>query len=317
MRLSSDLWNHSSTTLTANPRFFRVEDRARQERLADLSMQPFAPTSADLESGRQPFRELYHFLVEVRHADLESVRHREFVGVHEELIRQRGADFQYLERAEFVAALHFGCQVGPRLKDAVACALRQQPRPEQAVDFVSRQDGKHVLIALETIFDIQRIHAALQRFLAGQVAYAAVDAGPEPLRQPSPVRSVLHAEMAIVATEELVRSLADQRHLDVLSCPFAYEIHRDDGRSRDRLLEHRDDLRQRRLEGLPAERYRACCGTKRARRSPLRRSARRPCRRPCRIRRCTWAMRRRRGASSRAAVRSRRRRSAKGQRERR
>ena len=57
--------------------------------------------------------------------------------------------------------------------------------------------------------------------------------------------------------QKLVRSLSDQRDLDVLSCPLADEVHGDDRRGGYRLLEHRDDARQGRFERVPAQRDRS------------------------------------------------------------
>ena len=51
------------------------------------------------------------------------------------------------------------------------------------------------------------------------------------------VVAVMDAEMALVAAEQLVRPLADQRHLDVLARALADEVHRHDRRRGDRLLE--------------------------------------------------------------------------------
>src|SRR5690606_41386220 len=72
--------------------------------------------------------------------------------------------------------------------------------------------------------------------------------------------------MTRVAAEELIRPLAYQSHLDVLSCPLTDEVHRDDRGRCDRLLEHGDDPRQRLLEGRTIDSNRHVAGVEDARR---------------------------------------------------
>jgi hypothetical protein len=59
-----------------------AKDLRRQEPLADLSMNPFSTAVADLERRIKAFNEFHYFFVQVRNTDFQTVRHREFVGVH-------------------------------------------------------------------------------------------------------------------------------------------------------------------------------------------------------------------------------------------
>ena len=124
----SELWNHSSTTLTAKPRFLRARISGGRKRSQTRRCSHLRWPRRTLKRAGSRSRELDHLLVEVRHAHLEAVRHRELVGVHQQLVGQRRADLQHLERAELVAAFHLGLQVRPEVDDAVACARRAAGR---------------------------------------------------------------------------------------------------------------------------------------------------------------------------------------------
>ena len=63
------------------------------------------------------------------------------------------------------------------------------------------------------------------------------------MRQASPVITILDAKMALVATEQLIWTLTNQRHLDVLASSLRDEVHGDDRGGRNRLLEPLNDPR--------------------------------------------------------------------------
>src|SRR5438477_517458 len=85
----------------------------------------------------------------------------------------------------------------------------------------------------------------LQCFVTMQPIDGIAERGAETGWQPAPPVSVTNSQMPFVATEQFVRPLADQSHLDILSRALRDEIHRDNGRSRNWLLETFHDLWKR------------------------------------------------------------------------
>ena len=86
--------------------FLSLENARWQITSADLAVQPFAGAIADL--GTAPSRCTYstNVAIEVRHAHFETVCHRELVGIHEQFVGKRGANFKKLKATELVGVLH-------------------------------------------------------------------------------------------------------------------------------------------------------------------------------------------------------------------
>src|SRR5205814_4935496 len=89
---------------------------------------------------------------------------------------------------------------------------------------------------------------ALQCFVAMQPIDGESNRGPETRWQPAPPVSVTNSQMPFVAAEQFVRPLADQSHLDILSRALRNEVHRDNRRGCNRLLETFHDLWKRSFE---------------------------------------------------------------------
>ena len=65
-----------------------LHDGRWKELLTDPPMQPFACAVADLKTCIKPLDVFHHGAVEIGHARLQAVGHREFVRKHEEFIGQ-------------------------------------------------------------------------------------------------------------------------------------------------------------------------------------------------------------------------------------
>src|SRR5437773_252235 len=98
--------------------------------------------------------------------------------------------------------------------------------------------------------------AALQCFVTMQPIDGIAERGAETGWQPAPPTSITNTQMPFVAAEQFVRPLADQSHLDILSRALRDEIHRDNGRSRNWLLETFHDFWKRSFKFGPVELYR-------------------------------------------------------------
>ena len=177
-RSSSDSSRHSeecnqpSTTLTANPRFFRFRMRAGRTggRPADGAI---SGAIAHLESGVQPLDVLHDGPVQVGDPDFEAVRHRELVGVHEQLVGKRGTDLQELESAQLVSVLHLRKKIAPVTRAPRRRSRRQKTVPRRDPSIVSAgRKRKDVLVALQPIFHAQRDDAPLESLIARQSATA-------------------------------------------------------------------------------------------------------------------------------------------------
>ena len=76
----------------------------------------------------------------------------------------------------------------------------------------------------------------------------------------------MNTQMPFVAAEQFVRPLADQRNFHILPCPLGNEVHRNNGRCRDRLLQTFHDFRQRSFELGLVKLYRHMPGAQKSRR---------------------------------------------------
>src|SRR5882724_12991009 len=82
--------------------FFAQQNLRRKKFETHATVQPFADAGADFVIGVQPLRVFDDIAVQIRHTRFKAVRHRKFVGIYEQFVRQRRADFQKLKAAEFV-----------------------------------------------------------------------------------------------------------------------------------------------------------------------------------------------------------------------
>src|SRR5579871_486079 len=76
--------------------------RFGQELAADLAVDPFSDTSPNLQIGRQAFAIFDDVLVQKWYAQLQTMHHRELVGVHQKFIRKCRSDLEKLQAAQFV-----------------------------------------------------------------------------------------------------------------------------------------------------------------------------------------------------------------------
>src|ERR1700730_2601266 len=76
------------------------------------------------------------------------------------------------------------------------------------------------------------------------------------LGQQSPPISVVNAEMPFVSAKKLIRALTNQGNFDVLPRALRNKIHRDNGRSCDRLFQEFHNLGQRSLKFSLLKSYR-------------------------------------------------------------
>ena len=105
-----------------------------------------------------------------------------------------------------------------------------------------------MLVSLEAIGEAEGEDTALQHLVARELADGGAEHGTNRRGQPAPVVAVADAEMAFVPAEQLVGSLADERHLHVLARALADEVHGDDRGRGDRLFQTLDDVGQGALE---------------------------------------------------------------------
>lgn len=69
-------------------------NRVREKGAADLPVQPLPSAPSHLEAGRQLFEIFYNLFVEIRNTKFEAVGHGQFVGIHQQLIRESRSHFQ-------------------------------------------------------------------------------------------------------------------------------------------------------------------------------------------------------------------------------
>src|ERR671919_403065 len=96
---------------------FSLENRRWQILLADSPMEPFAGPTAYLHRRRQALGELDDGAIEVGDANLETVRHRELVAEHQELVRKRRSDLEVLKSSDLVEVHHLREEGGPVFRD--------------------------------------------------------------------------------------------------------------------------------------------------------------------------------------------------------
>ena len=185
-------WNHSSTTSTAKPRFLRARISRRQEAARTPGgAATCAGRSRTLNLAGSRCGELDDLAVEVRHAHLQAVRHRQLVGVHQQFVGQRRADLEHLEAAELVGAVHLGHELAPAVETPSPAPAGSTPVAEQAVDLVARHEREDVAgSARRRSSTSERVDAALERLVARQPldagARASAAATPGSARQCAP-----------------------------------------------------------------------------------------------------------------------------------
>src|SRR5712692_5417569 len=106
--------------------------------------------------------------------------------------------------------------------------------------------------------------AALQCFVAMQPIDGEAKRGAETGGQAAPPASVTNSQMPFVTAEEFVRPLTDQRDFDILARASRDEIHRNNGRSCNGLLQTFHDLWKRSFEFGPVKLYRDMTSTQKS-----------------------------------------------------
>ena len=209
----SDRWNQSSTTLAANPRFFRRMTSARQEVLRRSRRCRYFRVPQrifSVASSRCAYSTTV--AIEVRHAHLEAVRHRHLVAVHQQLVRQRRLDLEPLKAVSSSALRSQGLQIRPAVENRVArrraAAGRRWNNPSM------RRPGRienDILIAPEPV---RQRRARTGRASATRSAAARErrrpTAVPQRGRRAPPQAAVVNAEMPSIAAEQLVWPLPDR-----------------------------------------------------------------------------------------------------------
>ena len=105
------------------PAFLPFQDPGRQILGADLSMQPFPAAITDLETGAKFLDVLHNRPVEVRHTGLQAMGHRQFICIHEQLVRKRRSNLQQLESSKLIGVGHLRDQVAPVISQIMAAAV--------------------------------------------------------------------------------------------------------------------------------------------------------------------------------------------------
>src|SRR6266403_605191 len=136
----------------------------------------------------------------------------------------------------------------PVINQLVSISVGKYIAPKQSIYDTRRRQGKNILIALHPIQRSQRRDTTLQCFVTRKSVDNKADRRTDDGWQPTPPVTVVNTQMPFVAAEQLVRSLADQSHLDILARALRDEIHRDDGGSRDWLFQTFHDLWKRSFE---------------------------------------------------------------------
>ena len=199
-----------------------------QEALAHFPVQPFTTSAADFHAHVQTFGELHDSPIQIRHAHFQAMRHRELVSEHQQFVRQRGSDFEVLEAAEFVQILRFPQKCCPRFH--VTEGICWRPAAKQPGYPFGRREREDMLESCERILDPERVNASFRGFIARQPLDGRPDRLTDRVREHSPRVAVMDTEVALVAAEQLIGSLADEDHLDVFACSSTHEVHRHDRR---------------------------------------------------------------------------------------
>src|SRR6266513_6443877 len=95
--------------------FLSLKNSRRKVTLTYLTVQPFARSIADFKIRAEPLHVLYHRPIQVGHANFETMRHGELVGIHAQLIGERRADFKKLKAAKLIGILHLRQQFTPEI----------------------------------------------------------------------------------------------------------------------------------------------------------------------------------------------------------
>src|SRR5256885_6225911 len=99
--------------------------------------------------------------------------------------------------------------------------FREEAVAEKAIDGLARYQRKDVRVTPQAIVHRQRDGTPLQSLVARELGDRGAEHESNRTRQLAPVISIPDTQVPLVATEELVGSLADQRHLDVPPGPLA------------------------------------------------------------------------------------------------
>src|SRR4029077_17600115 len=133
--------------------FLTFENAWREITLADSPVKPLAGSAADFKACAQPLDVFHHGAIQVRYAHFEAVRHGEFVRVHEQFIRKRGADFKKLKSTKLVGVLHLRQQRAPVLGQFMTLSLGKNVGPKKSIDGLCRRQRKNMLIARQPVLD--------------------------------------------------------------------------------------------------------------------------------------------------------------------
>src|SRR6266481_5472816 len=92
-----------------------LKNSRRKVTLAYPTVQPFASSIADFKFRAEALYVLHHRPTQVGHANFETMRHGELVGIHEQFIGKRRADFKKLKASKLIGILHLRQQFTPRI----------------------------------------------------------------------------------------------------------------------------------------------------------------------------------------------------------
>ncbi len=141
---------------------------------------------ADLQRGIEPRGVLHYCPVEIGHPNLQPVRHRHLVAIHEEFVRQRRLQLEPLKSRQLVATGRSVLQFCPAVEDRVARTGFQHTVPEQSVDHVRWLNRKDTLVSSQAVRHVERIDASLQRLVSGQAWQHRPDKSAQGARHASP-----------------------------------------------------------------------------------------------------------------------------------
>src|SRR5262245_2342824 len=139
-------------------------------------------------------------------------------------------------------------QISPAIQDPISRMLWEKSVVEQPIDCFSRSNRKHLLVPAKAILDMERICRPLKRLIARKRKNSGSHGFSDPPRKIRPKSTVTYPKMPLIAPKQLIGSLPIQGHLDGLPGALAHEVHRNDGRGRDRFLKTGNNMRKRRLE---------------------------------------------------------------------
>src|SRR5438034_6410199 len=88
---------------------------------------------------------------------------------------------------------------------------------EKVIYRLRRRQRENVLIAVQAVFNTERVDAALEHLASWQPIDRQPDHGTKPAWQSAPPLAITNPQMPLVTTKQLVGALADKSDFDILT----------------------------------------------------------------------------------------------------